>query len=76
MTPYYPIPYSVDDTWILIHTWACLIMVYKREGNAGVAPLTCVGMVGWYNGEIEVLEGVDLPLDEIRAIFERSEEQR
>lgn len=81
MTPYYPIPYSVDDTWLLIHTWACLITVYGgREKNVGrlldVFPLKCVGKVAWLTGEIEVLEGDEttMPLDEIRAIFERSEE--
>jgi hypothetical protein len=80
MTQYYPIPYSVDDTWLLIHAWAGLIVVYGgREKNVGrlldVYPLKQVGKVCWNRGEIKVLEGdaTVMPLDEIRHIFERSD---
>jgi hypothetical protein len=80
MTQYYPIPYSVDDTWLLIHAWAGLIVVYGgRVKNVGrlldVYPLAYQGKVAWLDGEIEVLEGDEtaMPLDEIRHIFERSD---
>jgi hypothetical protein len=80
MKPYYPIPYSVDDTWVLLHTWACLIVVYSgREKNVGlfadVHPLKYQGRVAWLDGELEVLEGdaTAMPLSEIRNIFLQSD---
>jgi hypothetical protein len=76
--PYYPIPYSVDDTWLLIHAWAGLIIVYGgREKNVGtledVYPLAYQGKVAWLDGELDVLEGdpTAMPLNAILTIFER-----
>lgn len=77
MKPYYPIPYSIDDTWVAIHVWYHLVVVYEIECDSGwVVPFAYQGKVGWNNGEIEVLEGDEtaMPLDAIRTIFERSEE--
>jgi hypothetical protein len=78
--PYYPIPYTVDDTWLLIHAWACLILVFGgREKNVGnltdVYPLAYQGKVAWLDGELDILEGdpTSMPLDAIQTIFERAE---
>ena len=82
MKPYYPIPYSINETWLAIHVWHHLIVIYSgREGNIGkltdVFPLVYQGRVAWENGEIKVLEGDEtaMPLDAIRTIFEKQDQQ-